>query len=136
MPHENSDLLAPRQYDLTTGDPFSESPVAKLSSLILVEALGGKASAIRLLASTDSCLVEYHVDGEWRRVMKIPGVAGLPLVNRLKLMADLEPTTKRRPHQGEIHAIVDGKSVIFTVEVQAESDGAQKVTVQCPTVSP
>jgi type II secretory ATPase GspE/PulE/Tfp pilus assembly ATPase PilB-like protein len=56
--------------------------------------------------------MDIQVDGQWRRVMQIPGVAGLPLVNRLKLMADLEPTTQRRPHQGEIHAIVDGKTVI------------------------
>jgi hypothetical protein len=68
--------------------------------------------------------------------MQIPGVAGLPLVNHLKLMADLEPTTQRRPHRGEIHAIVDGKTVILTAEVHTEPGGSQVITVLCPNTSP
>jgi type II secretory ATPase GspE/PulE/Tfp pilus assembly ATPase PilB-like protein len=123
--------LAPRQYDLGHRDPM-DAPVVALTNLILAEGLRNKASAVRLVASVDTCLVHYLVAGEWRLVMTVPSMAGNPAINRLRIMADLDPTTKARPRSGEIHAMLDGTPVILKVDVHANPDGSQESIVSLP----
>ena len=122
--------LAPRQYDLASRAPIG-SPIIVLTNLILEEGLRSKASAISLVASAESCLVRYSIAGEWQEVMKVPDVWGKQVMNRLRLMAGLEPTTKGR-RTGEIHCILDGALVILTVDAPATPDGSQKITVTTP----
>jgi type II secretory ATPase GspE/PulE/Tfp pilus assembly ATPase PilB-like protein len=128
--HSMSNPLSPRQYDLDDSDP-SVAPTIKLVNLILVEGLINNAGAIRV-SPTDPCTIHYLVEGEWRQVMKVPAVVGQAVWNRLRLMADLEPTTARRPHRGEIHAIFKGRNLVLTTELTTDLSDLQEITIHCP----
>ena len=128
--HSMGNPLSPRRYDLDNSDP-SEAPTIKLVNLILAEGLRSKAGAIRV-SPTDPCTIHYLVETEWHQVMKVPASVGQAVRNRLRLMADLEPTTARRPHQGEIHAIFDGRSVVLTTELTTDLSDLQEITIHCP----
>ena len=123
--------LAPREYNLGHRGPKDATTVT-LTNLILEEGLRSKASAVRVVASVDTCRVDYFVAGEWRQVMTVPSIVATPVINRLRIMADLDPTTKERPHRGEIHAVLDGTKVIMKVDVQAHPDGSQEANVTIP----
>ena len=103
-----------------------------LTYLILAEGLRSKASGVRVVASVDTCLVHFLVAGEWRQVMTVPSTAGKAVINRLRIMADLDPTTRQRPHRGEIHGVLDGTPVLLKVNVQTRPDGSQESNVTIP----
>ena len=121
--------LGPRQYDLALEGPGR--PVVTLTNLILAEGLRSRASTIRIATSAAGCSVHYLIDGEWKQVMTIPNAAGMPTINRLRVMADLDPTARRRPHSGEIHAVLDGNKVVLRAQLNTNPDSSQEMTIDC-----
>jgi type II secretory ATPase GspE/PulE/Tfp pilus assembly ATPase PilB-like protein len=125
--HLSHDPFEPRHYDLKDAD--LDSPIVKLTNLILAEGLSSQASAIRIAALATGCPVHFLIDGQWRQVMQIPSAAGRPVMNRLRVMANLDPTTTPRPHSGEIHVAMEGRTILLNAQVHATSDGSQELTI-------
>lgn len=82
----------------------SESGVVKLVSRMLVDAHKAGASDIHIEPSRPRgmTLIRFRVDGECDLYREIPNVLSNPLVARVKILAELDISERRRPQDGKI----------------------------------
>jgi type IV pilus assembly protein PilB len=96
-------------------DENSESPVVKLVRSILMGAVNAKASDIHLEPHKPQMRVRFRVDGELQEVMTIPPEAEDSVVGRIKVMANMDTTEKRRPQDGNLTIEERGVRASFRV---------------------
>ena len=89
----------------------NEAPVVKLVNLLLVEALGARASDVHLEAYADGLRVRYRVDGVLQEAPTPPPHLAAAVVSRLKIMADLDIAERRLPQDGRIRLRLQDRTV-------------------------
>lgn len=78
------------EYDLSF-NPESESPIHRLCTLVLYEALIGGVTAGRMHVGADERgTVDHRRGDQWKMVMQVARPAYGPMVARLREMADSE----------------------------------------------
>jgi Tfp pilus assembly pilus retraction ATPase PilT/CheY-like chemotaxis protein len=73
--------------------------------------------------------VRYRIDGVLRQVMILPKAAGIPLVSRVKIMAQLDIADRLRPQDGRARVAVSGNRVDLRVSTLPASQG-EKVVIR------
>jgi len=76
------------------------APVVRLVDRILDEATRAGASDVHLERDDELLRVRFRVDGILRPVVQLPRRAHGPVLSRLKIMAGLDISVKRRPQDG------------------------------------
>jgi len=118
-----------RAFDL---DERGGRPVVTLCNLIIAEALAANASAVNLISTGEGCTVRYNVGDQWHDVMKIPTLAARPLINRIRVMANLDRTKGHTRQEGVLHARSHGTTIVFKVEVEPKPNGLEDAMLHCP----
>jgi type IV pilus assembly protein PilB len=90
---------------------LDDAPVVKLVDMILKEAVGQGTSDVHIEPQADEVVVRFRVDGQLRDVMTVPRAAGPPLASRLKIMAGLDISERRRPQDGRARLNAAGESI-------------------------
>ncbi|HEX5831482.1 MAG TPA: ATPase, T2SS/T4P/T4SS family, partial [Gemmatimonadaceae bacterium] len=88
-----------------------------------------RASDIHLEPEDDGVAVRYRIDGVLRQTMKLPRPAGIPLVSRVKIMAQLDIADRLRPQDGRARVSVNGSPVDLRVSTLPASHG-EKVVIR------
>ena len=107
----------------------SERPIIKLVDHIVAEGIQTRASDIHLEAQEGGIVVNYRIDGVLRQAMVLPRQVGIPLVSRIKIMADLDIADRLRPQDGRARVTVDGNRVDLRVSTLPASTG-EKVVIR------
>ncbi|WP_035058778.1 ATPase, T2SS/T4P/T4SS family [Andreprevotia chitinilytica] len=79
-----------------------EPPTIRLVNAILLEAVRLGASDIHVHPNAKNVSVRYRIDGVLIEKIKIPVQLLMALVSRLKIMAELDISERRRPQDGRI----------------------------------
>src|SRR5690606_6154961 len=79
-----------------------EPPAIRLVNAIILEGMRLSASDIHIQPRTKNIVVRYRVDGVLRDHIQIPATLLMALVSRIKVMAELDITERRRPQDGRI----------------------------------
>lgn len=79
-----------------------EPPAIRLANAIIIEAIRLGASDIHIQPRTKSVVVRYRIDGVLHDKFHIPHQLHQSLVSRLKIMAELDISERRRPQDGRI----------------------------------
>jgi len=79
-----------------------EPPAIRLVNAIILEALRLGASDIHIHPRTKSLVVRYRIDGVLQDKIHIPTTLLMSVVSRIKVMAELDITERRRPQDGRI----------------------------------
>ena len=79
-----------------------EAPVIKLVNLLLTDALRRGASDIHIEPYERKLRVRYRIDGVLYEVMEPPRRLQQAIASRIKIMADLDISERRRPQDGRI----------------------------------
>lgn len=79
-----------------------EPPAIRLVNAILLEALRLGASDIHIHPRAKSVVVRYRIDGLLSDKIQIPHHVHPALISRIKVMAELDITERRRPQDGRI----------------------------------
>ncbi|MBJ6136581.1 ATPase, T2SS/T4P/T4SS family [Marinobacter litoralis] len=79
-----------------------EPPAIRLVNGIILEALRLGASDIHIHPRTKSLVVRYRIDGVLQDKIHIPTSLLMSVVSRIKVMAELDITERRRPQDGRI----------------------------------
>jgi type II secretory ATPase GspE/PulE/Tfp pilus assembly ATPase PilB-like protein/DNA-binding response OmpR family regulator len=79
-----------------------EPPTIRLVNAIILEALRLRASDIHIHPRTKHVVVRYRIDGVLQDKIQVPSALLMPLVSRIKVMAELDITERRRPQDGRI----------------------------------
>ena len=107
----------------------AERPIIRLVDHIVAEGIELRASDIHLESQEAGILVNYRIDGVLRQAMVLPRAVGIPLVSRIKIMADLDIADRLRPQDGRARVTVNGVRVDLRVSTLPASTG-EKVVIR------
>jgi type IV pilus assembly protein PilB len=96
----------------TPGELADEAPVVRYVNQILTDAVRMRASDIHIEPFESSCRIRYRIDGMLRESARAPAKFSARLGSRLKVMASLDITERRRPQDGRIRLrMSDSRSI-------------------------
>ena len=81
---------------------LEDAPIVRFVEAILEGAVDQDASDVHLEPKEDKLHVRYRVDGMLHRVMTVPKAAQAAVIARLKILAGLDTSERRRPMDGRI----------------------------------
>jgi len=91
------------------------APVVKLANLIIYEAVRRGASDIHIEPQEKIVRIRYRIDGVLRIFKEFPSTIKDGLITRIKIMANMDISERRRPQDGRIRVNVSGKKVDLRV---------------------
>jgi type II secretory ATPase GspE/PulE/Tfp pilus assembly ATPase PilB-like protein len=82
----------------------TDSGIVRLANQLIIEAFNRGASDIHVEpdGAKNPCLIRLRIDGDCMKFMEIPGPHRNALVQRLKIMAKLDISERRKPQDGKI----------------------------------
>ncbi len=93
----------------------SSLPVVRLLNSILHQAIKDRASDVHFEVFENSFRIRYRVDGALYEIESPPAHLSVPLVARIKVMAELDIAETRLPQDGRIELSIDGRPVDLRV---------------------
>lgn len=95
----------------------NDAPVIKLCNLMIQEAINVRASDIHVEPFADRVRIRYRIDGVLVERDSPPRRLLAPIVSRLKIMASIDISEKRRPQDGRIKTNINGKHYDLRVSI-------------------
>ena len=92
-------------------DLANEAPIVKFVSLVLQQAIQDRASDIHFEPFETDFRIRYRVDGALYEMAPPPKHLALPVISRLKVMANLNISERRLPQDGRINLTIANRQV-------------------------
>ncbi len=86
-----------------------DAPVVQVVTRILTQAKRDRASDVHIEPSQDVVRVRFRIDGALKEVLMLPAAMAVGLVSRIKIMAGMNIVERRRPQDGQLTTLIDGK---------------------------
>jgi type II secretory ATPase GspE/PulE/Tfp pilus assembly ATPase PilB-like protein len=116
------------------GEPETEDrPVVMLVNKIIEDAYRMNASDIHIepYGTVRDGEVRYRIDGQCMNVLTVPKSHIRPVVSRLKVLADLDVSERRRPQDGKIKFVTsNGKKIELRIATVPTTDGNEDVVLR------
>jgi len=115
---ETGELLALRGADESAQAVEAEAnatPIIRFVDLILFQAIQDRASDIHFEPVENEFKIRYRVDGALYEMAPPPRHLALPVISRVKVMANMNIAERRLPQDGRIQKNVAGRSVDLRV---------------------
>ncbi|MCP4634152.1 MAG: type IV-A pilus assembly ATPase PilB [candidate division Zixibacteria bacterium] len=106
---------APSEDDLQSA--IQDKPLVKLVDSIIADAIRSGASDIHFETYEKRIRVRFRIDGELREMAPLPFKYRAAIVSRLKVMADLDISERRRPQDGRIKIKISERTIDLRVSV-------------------
>lgn len=101
----------------------------QLATAIIDGAINDRATDIHLEPQIPEMRVRYRIDGLLYDVMSIPADLEMSVISRLKLLANMDITEKRRPQDGHFAMNLQGRELNFRLATIATHMG-EKMTIR------
>ncbi len=129
---DDADLLVDVAAEKKDDDPAVEviandSPLVSRVNKILVRAVEMGASDIHIEPQDNEIAVRVRVNGSLQRLCALPEALKSRLAARIKIMAGLVITERRRPQDGQFRAHIKGSKVEFRVSCLPSIQGEKIV---------
>ena len=95
----------------------SDNKIVRLLNLVLLQAIKDKASDIHFEPFEEEFKMRYRIDGVLYEMVPPPMHLAMPIVSRIKIMANLDISERRLPQDGRIELTVGGAPVDLRVSV-------------------
>ncbi|WP_448246054.1 GspE/PulE family protein [Thalassotalea agariperforans] len=105
----------------------SEAPTVNLLNSLISRALKQGASDMHLEPHKGRYRVRFRVDGVLHEVETLPVRLQLPIISRLKILADMDIAEKRRPQDGKIEMKISNIGLDIRVSALPLNDGESMV---------
>jgi general secretion pathway protein E len=106
----------------------NESPVVKLVSSTLYDALKSRASDIHFEANGSGLSIKYRIDGVLVPIQVLEGNdLGEQIISRIKVMAELDIAERRVPQDGRFRVSNKGREIDFRVSIMPSIYGEDAV---------
>ena len=103
------------------------APVVKIVNVILEQAVHDRASDVHIEPMADSVRVRVRTDGALHQITTLPGPMGPSLVSRIKVMSDMNIVERRRPQDGQMAIVVNGRDLDVRVSTMPTAFGEKCV---------
>jgi type IV pilus assembly protein PilB len=111
--------------DLVTSDEVGQ--VVRLVNSIIRDGINSLASDIHFEPANDEMIVRFRVDGILHDCLTIPAAVRKEVVSRLKVLAKLDITERRKAQDGHINLNYKGNDYDLRVSVMPTVDGEKTV---------
>lgn len=104
--------------DMSEGNISSmanETPIIRFVNLVLQQAIRDKASDIHFEPFEDCFRIRYRIDGALYEMAPPPKSLALPVISRVKVLANLNIAENRIPQDGRIKMSISGRPVDLRV---------------------
>ncbi|MCE5190982.1 MAG: Flp pilus assembly complex ATPase component TadA [Actinomycetia bacterium] len=101
--------------DAEVGEIDDDVPIVRLVNQLLREAVIDNASDIHIEPGDKSIRIRYRVDGVLHEVMQLPLSVKAGVISRVKIMADMNIAERRRPQDGRISIVINGRPIDLRV---------------------
>jgi general secretion pathway protein E len=88
---------------------LSDAPVAQALILIIDEAVKARASDVHLQPQEDKLRVRFRIDGSLIDAMSLPLATCVPLISRIKVLANMNIADRHRPQDGQFSVEAKGR---------------------------
>jgi type IV pilus assembly protein PilB len=115
---ETGELLAARGADSSVSTVEAEAnatPIIRFVDLILLQAIQDRASDIHFEPFENEFKLRYRVDGALYEMAPPPRHLALPVISRVKVMANMNIAERRLPQDGRIQKNIAGRPVDLRV---------------------
>ena len=109
------------------GEVASEAPVIRLVELILEQAIRDGASDVHFEPFEETFQVRYRIGGALYEMAPPQKMLALPVISRIKVLADLNIAEQRLPQDGRIKLTIDGRPVDLRVSTLPTAFGESVV---------
>ena len=92
-------------------------PVVKLVNLMLSDAVKSRASDVHIEPQEDHFRIRYRIDGDLKDIMKLPLTLQPCLVNRIKVLTDLDVAEKRKAQDGRMRMKIEDKEINIRISI-------------------
>jgi len=99
------------------------APIVKLVNLMITESVNMRASDIHIEPYEDKIRIRYRIDGELIERDSPPRRLHAALVSRIKVMASIDISEKRKPQDGRIKTRVGGKDYDMRISLLPTGHG-------------
>jgi general secretion pathway protein E len=93
----------------------TDAPVAQALILIIDEAVKARASDVHIQPQEDKLRVRYRIDGTLHDALSLPVATSVPLISRIKVLANMNIADRHRPQDGQFS--VDAKGRLLDIRV-------------------
>ncbi len=107
----------------------SDRPVVQAVDYLLRYAFDNRASDIHIEPKRTTSVVRLRIDGVLHPVYSLPGPVHPPIVSRVKMLARIDISEKRKPQDGRIKTERDGREVELRVSTLPTAFG-EKVVIR------
>ncbi|MFH5803462.1 GspE/PulE family protein [Alienimonas sp. DA493] len=105
------------------GDEDDSAPIIRLVNLIISEAVKMRASDIHIEPFEDRVRIRYRIDGSLVERDSAPRRMLAAMTSRIKIMASMDISEKRRPQDGRIKTRAGGKELDLRVSILPTNHG-------------
>ena len=118
-----------RGQDLDSDDAAQddEAPVIKFVQTMIGDAVKQRASDIHVEPMDNRVRIRFRVDGVCQEVSSPPKRLQGAVLSRIKIMADMDISEKRKPQDGRIKVSVDGRELDIRVSALPATHGESMV---------
>jgi type II secretory ATPase GspE/PulE/Tfp pilus assembly ATPase PilB-like protein len=102
-----------------------DGTIVKLANRMILDAYRRGASDIHVEPNEQALVVRFRVDGECVTYKELPPAQRAPLVARLKIMANLDISERRKPQDGKIHLRFNDRKIelrVATIPTVSENE--------------
>ena len=101
--------------------------IVDLNDALLLMAIKENASDIHIEPQEDHTLIRYRIDGVLQEKLRLAIELHLPLVSRLKILAGMDITERRRPQDGRVGLSLKTKTIGFRMSAVPTVNGEKIV---------
>jgi type IV pilus assembly protein PilB len=121
-------LIEPKPADtIDLQQAAADSPVLKLVNYCIYCAVREGASDVHIEPGENMMRIRYRIDGRLMEKLRPPRQMHTAVVSRIKIMAGLELSERRRPQEGNIHLKLDRRPIDLRVSTVPGRHGEKVV---------
>ena len=107
----------------------TENSIVDIVDSLIYDAIDHQASDIHLESQQDALRVRWRIDGVLYDKKQIESLLMAQVLSRIKVLAHIDITEKRIPHDGKFKMIVDGQEIDLRVSAFPSIHG-EKIVIR------
>lgn len=102
--------------DLSIGDSIEDdAPIVRFVNLLVTQAISDRASDIHIEPAETDLRVRYRIDGVLHEMQRAPKNIQSGVISRLKIMSDIDIAERRKPQDGRMSVVHQGRKIDLRV---------------------
>ena len=102
--------------DLSAGDSVEDdAPIVRFVNLLVSQAISDRASDIHIEPAEKDLRVRYRIDGVLHEMQRAPKQIQSGVISRLKIMSDIDIAERRKPQDGRMSVVHQGRKIDLRV---------------------